>query len=110
VERTIMLIEQRALQIPEGTDVMTFILSGGQAAKPVAAEPAAESTKAKPIVAEHSVRRAAWPEDIQLAWGAAGIGGFDLVVGAVRSRRGSVGLCRGWIGRVVSASFFSGVG
>ena len=52
VERTIMLIEQRALQIPEGADLMTFILSGGQAAKPVAVEPATESTKAKPITLE----------------------------------------------------------
>ena len=52
VERTIMLIEQRALQIPEGADVMSFILSGGQAAKPVAVEPATESAKAKPITLE----------------------------------------------------------
>ena len=29
-------------------------------------------------VAEHSVRRAAWPEDIQLAWGADGILWFGL--------------------------------
>jgi hypothetical protein len=38
VERTIMLIEQQALQIPEGADVGAFILSGGQVAKPLVAE------------------------------------------------------------------------
>ena len=38
VERTIMLIEQCALHIPQGVDVMTFILSGGQTAKSSAAE------------------------------------------------------------------------
>ncbi len=45
----VMLIEQRALHIPEGADVVNFILSGGQVAKPPAVEPAPESVKAKSI-------------------------------------------------------------
>jgi hypothetical protein len=52
VERTIMLIEQRALQIPEGADVMAFILSGGQVAKPRIAEPTTELPNVKPITLE----------------------------------------------------------
>src|SRR5437762_10910375 len=30
VKRTLMLLEQRALRIPEGGDVLSFVLSGGQ--------------------------------------------------------------------------------
>lgn len=30
VKRTLMLLEQKALRIPEGADVLTFVLSGGQ--------------------------------------------------------------------------------
>jgi integrase len=53
VERTIMLVEQRALQIPEGADVITFILSAGQTAKTLArAEPAREPTKVETITLE----------------------------------------------------------
>jgi hypothetical protein len=53
VERTIMLIEQRALQIPEGADVGAFILSGGQVAKPLIAEPPDEEpAKLQPVTLE----------------------------------------------------------
>lgn len=34
VKRALMLLEQKALQIPEGADVASFILSGGRAVKP----------------------------------------------------------------------------
>lgn len=34
VKRTLMLLEQEALQIPEGADVPAFILSGGRAVRP----------------------------------------------------------------------------
>jgi len=33
VNRTLMLLEQEALQIPEGADIVSFILSGGRAVK-----------------------------------------------------------------------------
>ena len=52
VERTIMLIEQRALQIPDGADVGSFILSGGQVAKPLAEEPVSEPAKIKSVTLE----------------------------------------------------------
>jgi len=52
VERTIMLIEQRALQIPEGADVGAFILSGGQVAKPMSAENRDEPAKLQLVTLE----------------------------------------------------------
>src|SRR5262245_56552304 len=33
INRTLMLLEQEALQIPDGADIVSFILSGGRAVK-----------------------------------------------------------------------------
>ena len=50
VNRTLMLIEQRALHVPDDADVVTFVLSGGQKVKKVGEERI--EVRAEPVTLE----------------------------------------------------------
>ena len=52
VQKTLMLLQQRVLHLPEGADVLEFVLSGGQVQEPPkfpAEPPQANSPPATPV-------------------------------------------------------------
>ena len=52
IKRTILMLEQGFLQIPEGADVLTFILSGGQTIQSLLMPPAPEEPTPEPVTLE----------------------------------------------------------
>ena len=52
IKRTILMLEQGFLQIPEGADVLTFILSGGKTVQSFLMPPAPEEPTPEPVTLE----------------------------------------------------------
>jgi integrase len=57
VERTLMLLDQKVLRLPEGADLLTFVLSNGQVQQPApAAGDAGTDTQSQPTVGLRELR------------------------------------------------------
>ena len=52
IKRTILMLEQGFLQIPEGADVLTFIVSGGKTVQSFLMPPAPEEATPEPVTLE----------------------------------------------------------